>query len=260
VSSRDGLAKEGVGHKGLVFISDRAHMVFDFHQTVDGSLEDRLGRNKIGTTKKGIGPAYASKISQNGVRVGDLRDWDYFEERFRALAEHHMRSYEGLKIDIDGQLAYHKSIAPQILEMTCDTIQLTNQKYNEGKKILVEGSNAAMLDIDFGTYPYVTSSNPSVGSVMTGFKNADAIMLDDALAVGANNHTTTNAAPSPSPRPRAANATVTADPTIHTRALALRFAAASHRQCLLQLDTDGVDFFDQLLGRRGGVFRLAVSP
>jgi len=164
----DGLAKEGVDHKGRVFISDRAHMVFDFHQTVDGSLEDRLGRNKIGTTKKGIGPAYASKISRNGVRVGDLRDWDYFEERFRALAEHHMRSYEGLKIDIDGQLAYYKSIAPQILEMTCDTIQLTNQKYNEGKKILVEGANAAMLDIDFGTYPYVTSSNPSVGSVMTG--------------------------------------------------------------------------------------------
>lgn len=164
----EGLEKEGVNHEGRVFISDRAHLVFDFHQTVDGSLEDRLGRNKIGTTKKGIGPAYASKISRNGVRVGDLRDWDYFEERFRALAEHHMRSYEGLKIDVEGELAYYKSIAPQILKMTCDTIALTNQKYKEGKRILVEGANAAMLDIDFGTYPYVTSSNPSVGSVMTG--------------------------------------------------------------------------------------------
>lgn len=164
----DGLSKEGVDHKGRVFISDRAHLVFDFHQTVDGSLEDRLGRNKIGTTKKGIGPAYASKISRNGVRVGDLENWQYFEQRFRALAEHHMRSYEGLEIDIEGQLAYYKSIAPRVLAMTCDTIELTNQKYNEGKKILVEGANAAMLDIDFGTYPYVTSSNPSVGSVMTG--------------------------------------------------------------------------------------------
>jgi len=164
----DGLKKEGVKHEGRVFISDRAHLVFDFHQTVDGSLEDRLGRNKIGTTKKGIGPAYASKISRNGVRVGDLRDWDYFEQRFRALAEYHMRSYQGLDIDIEGQLAYYKSIAPRVLEMTCDTIELTNQKYKEGKKILVEGANAAMLDIDFGTYPYVTSSNPSVGSVMTG--------------------------------------------------------------------------------------------
>jgi len=164
----DGLAKEGINHDGRVFISDRAHLVFDFHQVVDGSLEARLGRNKIGTTKKGIGPAYASKISRNGVRVGDLRDWDYFEQRFRALAEHHMRSYEGLEIDIEEQLAYYKKIAPLILEMTCDTIQLTNQKYHEGKKILVEGANAAMLDIDFGTYPFVTSSNPSIGSVLTG--------------------------------------------------------------------------------------------
>lgn len=164
----DGLSECGVKHKGRVFISDRAHLVFDFHQVVDGALESRLGRNKIGTTKKGIGPAYASKISRNGVRVGDLRDWDYFEERFRALAEHHMRSYEGLEIDVDEQLAYYKKIAPRVLEMTCDTIELTNQKYQEGKKILVEGANAAMLDIDFGTYPFVTSSNPSVGSVLTG--------------------------------------------------------------------------------------------
>jgi len=164
----DGLTKEGVKHEGRVFISDRAHLVFDFHQTVDGSLEDRLGRNKIGTTKKGIGPAYASKISRNGVRVGDLENWDYFEQRFRALAEHHMRSYEGLEIDVEGELAFYKSIAPKVLSMTCDTIALTNQKYKEGKKILVEGANAAMLDIDFGTYPFVTSSNPSVGSVMTG--------------------------------------------------------------------------------------------
>jgi len=164
----DGLTKNGINHNGRVFISDRAHIVFDFHQAVDGALETRLGRHKIGTTKKGIGPAYASKISRNGVRVGDLRNWEYFEQRFRALAEHHLRSYEGLEIDIEKELAYYKSIAPKILAMTCDTIQLTNQKYKEGKKILVEGANAAMLDIDFGTYPYVTSSNPSIGSVLTG--------------------------------------------------------------------------------------------
>ncbi|KAG7353894.1 adenylosuccinate synthetase [Nitzschia inconspicua] len=164
----DGLAENGIQHKGRVFISDRAHLVFDFHQDVDGTLEYRLGRHKIGTTKKGIGPAYASKISRNGLRVGDLREWDYFEQRFRALAEHHIRSYQGLEIDIEGQLEYYKSIAPRVLSMTCDTIELTNKKYKEGKKILVEGANATMLDIDFGTYPFVTSSNPSVGSVLTG--------------------------------------------------------------------------------------------
>lgn len=164
----DGLAVNGIEYKGRVFLSDRAHLVFDFHQAVDGTLETRLGRHKIGTTKKGIGPAYASKISRNGLRVGDLRDWDYFEERFRALAEHHRRSFEGLDIDVEGELQYYKSIAPLILPMTCDTIELANRKYKEGKKILVEGANAAMLDIDFGTYPFVTSSNPSVGSVLTG--------------------------------------------------------------------------------------------
>jgi adenylosuccinate synthase len=164
----DNLEDLGIDCKGRVLISDRAHLVFDFHQAVDGTLEQRLGRHKIGTTKKGIGPSYASKISRNGVRVGDLKDWDYFEERFRALAEHHMRSYEGLEIDIEAELAYYKSIAPRISAMCVDTIDFTNQQYQEGKKILVEGANATMLDIDFGTYPYVTSSNPSIGSVLTG--------------------------------------------------------------------------------------------
>jgi len=164
----EALETKGINYKGRVFISDRAHLVFDFHQAVDGALEQRLGRNKIGTTKKGIGPAYASKISRNGIRVGDLKNWEYFEQRFRALAEHHMRSYEGLEVDIEKELAYYKSISERICGMTRDTIDLTNKKYAEGKKILVEGANATMLDIDFGTYPYVTSSNPSIGSVLTG--------------------------------------------------------------------------------------------
>ncbi len=164
----DGLAASGVKHEGRVFLSDRAHLVFDFHQEVDGALESKLGRNKIGTTKKGIGPAYASKISRNGVRVGDLADWEYFEQRFRALAEHHMRSFEGLVIDIDAELAFYKSVADRVTAMTVDTIDYTNKQYKAGKRILVEGANATMLDIDFGTYPYVTSSNPSIGSVLTG--------------------------------------------------------------------------------------------
>lgn len=153
---------------GRVLISDRAHMVFDFHQEVDGVQEEKLGRHKIGTTKKGIGPAYASKISRNGLRVGDLADWPHFERRFRELCAAQMRAYEGLEIDVEGQLEYYKSVADRVQAMTVDTIQYTNQQFTEGKKILVEGANATMLDIDFGTYPYVTSSNPSVGSVLTG--------------------------------------------------------------------------------------------
>jgi len=164
----DNLQKAGVSHDGRVFLSDRAHLVFDFHQHIDGQNETRLGRNKIGTTKKGIGPAYASKISRSGIRVGDLHNFEYFEQRFRTLAETMMAAHPGLEIDVEEQLQYYKSIADRVKDMTVDTIKYTNSAYHDGKKILVEGANATMLDIDFGTYPYVTSSNPSVGSVLTG--------------------------------------------------------------------------------------------
>lgn len=164
----DTLQAAGVEYEGRVKISDRAHLVFDFHQELDGMSESKLGRNKIGTTKKGIGPAYSSKINRSGIRVGDLQNFEYFEQRFRLLAEQSMNSYPGLEIDVEGQLAYYKSIAAKVNSMTVDTIQYTNTLYTEGKKILIEGANATMLDIDFGTYPYVTSSNPSVGSVLTG--------------------------------------------------------------------------------------------
>ena len=168
LNEQDKLKSMGVDHKGRVLISDRAHMVFDFHQSVDGMSETKLGRNKIGTTKKGIGPAYASKISRNGIRVGDLLNWEYFEERFRTLATDTINAHPGLEIDVEEQLAYYKSISDRVNGMTVDTIQYTNDAYHNGQKILVEGANATMLDIDFGTYPYVTSSNPSVGSVLTG--------------------------------------------------------------------------------------------
>lgn len=162
------LGVSNIEYQGRVFLSDRAHLVFDFHQMVDGRHEDRLGRHKLGTTKKGIGPAYSSKIQRNGLRVGDLQDWNYFERRFRELCDHHERSYPGLHINVEEQLKYYKSIAPKVKDITVDTIDLTNQQFEQGKKILVEGANATMLDIDFGTYPFVTSSNPSVGSVLTG--------------------------------------------------------------------------------------------
>jgi adenylosuccinate synthase len=168
INELDDITAKGVDITNRVFVSDRAHIVFDLHQQVDGMQETTLGRNKLGTTKKGIGPAYASKISRNGLRISDLSDWDYFESRFRQLVSAHCDQYEGLAVDIDKQLEYYKAIAPRIQSLTVDTIQYTNQQYHLGKRILVEGANATMLDIDFGTYPYVTSSNPSVGSVLTG--------------------------------------------------------------------------------------------
>ncbi|TFJ80152.1 hypothetical protein NSK_008709 [Nannochloropsis salina CCMP1776] len=162
------LEAQAIDFRGRLLISDRAHIVFDFHQMVDGYNEDSLGRNKIGTTKKGIGPAYASKINRVGLRFGDLRDWDDFETRFRALVSSIEARYPRLKIDVEEQLAYYRDIRPILLPLIRDTIEFTNAAFDSGKKVLVEGANATMLDIDFGTYPYVTSSNPSIGSVCTG--------------------------------------------------------------------------------------------
>ena len=162
------LKKQGIDYSGRLLLSDRAHMVFDFHQEIDGIRELARGRNKIGTTKKGIGPAYADKIARHNVRLGDLRFFDTFEANLRRLAENLKLQYPTLKVDVDAQVAYYKSVRDEILPMITDTIEYTHQRLDEDAKLLVEGANATMLDIDFGTYPYVTSSNPSIGSVCTG--------------------------------------------------------------------------------------------
>ncbi|KAL4178411.1 hypothetical protein KRP22_003332 [Phytophthora ramorum] len=164
----EGLKRMGVDYEGRILISDRAHMVLDLHQEVDGINELRRGRNKIGTTKKGIGPAYSSKMLRNGVRVGDLRYFDDFSEKMRDLVKFYKDNYPELEADAEAEIKAYSEIKEQILGMTVDTVAYLNNAYVAGKKVLVEGANATMLDIDFGTYPYVTSSNPSIGSVCTG--------------------------------------------------------------------------------------------
>ncbi|KAE9106834.1 Adenylosuccinate synthetase [Phytophthora fragariae] len=164
----EGLKKMGVDYEGRILISDRAHMVLDLHQEVDGINELRRGRNKIGTTKKGIGPAYSSKMLRNGVRVGDLRYFDDFSEKMRDLVKFYKDNYPELEADAEAEIKAYSAIKDKILGMTVDTVSYLNNAYVAGKKVLVEGANATMLDIDFGTYPYVTSSNPSIGSVCTG--------------------------------------------------------------------------------------------
>merc|ERR1719498_2008727 len=107
---------------------------------------------------------------RNGIRIGDLSDMTHFEKKLRSLADQLEKSYstQGLKIDVDEELKFYRSIREEILELTVDTVSLTHAALKDGKTILIEGANATMLDIDFGTYPYVTSSNPSIGSVCTG--------------------------------------------------------------------------------------------
>ncbi|KAG8514447.1 Adenylosuccinate synthetase isozyme 1 [Galemys pyrenaicus] len=154
-------------------ISDRAHLVFDFHQAVDGLQEAQRqaqeGKN-IGTTRKGIGPAYSSKAARTGLRVCDLlSDFEEFSVRFKNLARQHQSMFPALEVDVEGQLKRLKGLAERIRPLVRDGVHFMYEAlHGPPKKILVEGANAALLDIDFGTYPFVTSSNCTVGGVCTG--------------------------------------------------------------------------------------------
>uniref|UniRef100_A0A8D0GUU9 Adenylosuccinate synthetase n=1 Tax=Sphenodon punctatus TaxID=8508 RepID=A0A8D0GUU9_SPHPU len=154
-------------------ISDRAHIVFNFHQAADGIQEQQrqqqVGKN-LGTTKKGIGPVYASKASRTGLRVCDLlADFEEFSKKFKVLAQQYKAMYPALTIDTEAELCQLKVYAEKIQPLVKDGVYFMYQAlHGPPKKILVEGANAALLDIDFGTYPFVTSSNCTVGGVCTG--------------------------------------------------------------------------------------------
>lgn len=157
-----------------LLISDRAHIVFDLHQTVDGMQEKvrsnvNSGTKMLGTTKKGIGPCYSSKSGRHGLRMADLLgNPNVFEQRLRDLIISHKTMFPELDVDPDKEVALYRSYAERMRPLVTNTLAYMHQSLRDGKNILVEGANAAMLDIDFGTYPYVTSSNCSVGGVCTG--------------------------------------------------------------------------------------------
>uniref|UniRef100_A0A8C2QB37 Adenylosuccinate synthetase n=2 Tax=Cyprinus carpio TaxID=7962 RepID=A0A8C2QB37_CYPCA len=151
----------------------RKGKVFDFHQAVDGVQEQerqqQAGKN-LGTTKKGIGPVYSAKAARSGLRICDLlADFQEFSERFKHLASQYKSMYPSLEIDMDGELEKLKTYVDRLKPMVRDGVFFMYKAlHGSSKKILVEGANAALLDIDFGTYPFVTSSNCTVGGVCTG--------------------------------------------------------------------------------------------
>lgn len=151
-----------------LFISDRAACVMPYHRMLDGAYERLKGGRLIGTTKKGIGPAYADKYSRVGIRMGDLLDADYFTERLRdALLQKNMElEMLGLPAcDFDTVYAQYRSLGERLRPMICDTSVLLNDECERGSKILFEGAQGVMLCIDHGTYPFVTSSSPTAASV-----------------------------------------------------------------------------------------------
>jgi len=123
----------------------------------------------LGTTKRGIGPTYSSKMNRTGVRLGDLLDnFDDFANKFKILASNYEASFPDLKVNKEEEIERYRVFAERVRPMVVESVSYIHSKMSEGKRVLVEGANAAMLDIDFGTYPYVTSSNCSIGGVCTG--------------------------------------------------------------------------------------------
>ena len=155
-------------------ISDKAHVIFPYHRMLDLALE-QTRKNKIGTTGKGIGPSYCDKFERSGIRMEDLYAPN-FKEKLKEMTESRLAllkfydpetDYES-KMSFDDLYATYTDYADRLKPYVCDTITLLHKALEENKKVVVEGAQATLLDIDFGSYPFVTSSNPTIGGILTG--------------------------------------------------------------------------------------------
>ncbi len=165
------LRERGIQVDGRLVVSDRAHAVFPFHRELDAAREARCSdANRIGTTKRGIGPAYGDKVSRIGLRMGDLLD-PQFPDLLRARMEEANAVLTALNaepLDVEQVLADSQAAIDEVRGLIGDALDVLHEAMAAGKSILFEGAQGTMLDIDFGTYPYVTSSNATAGGACTG--------------------------------------------------------------------------------------------
>jgi adenylosuccinate synthase len=167
----DGLDQRGVDTSRLL-ISANAHLITPYHRTVDKVTERFLGKNKIGTTGRGIGPAYADKINRIGVRVQDLFDPSILRQKVEgALRDRNqmlVKVFNRRAMSAEAVVEEYLGYAERLRPMVADTALVVNKALDEGKVVLLEGGQGTLLDVDHGTYPFVTSSNPTTGGACTG--------------------------------------------------------------------------------------------
>ena len=167
----DKLAPYNIDFKKRLFISKKAHLILPTHRLLDAASEAAKGKNKIGSTLKGIGPTYMDKTGRNGLRVGDIFS-ENFKEKYQVLVEKHigiLSHYEGFEYDLNSlEAPWLESLETLKSLHAVDSEHFLNKALLEGKKILAEGAQGTMLDIDFGTYPFVTSSNTVTAGTCTG--------------------------------------------------------------------------------------------
>jgi adenylosuccinate synthase len=166
----DALESRGVSTARLK-VSSLAHLIFPWHQAMDAALEAARGDGKIGTTLKGIGPAYVDKVKRAGIRVGEVLDIKSFEQRVReraVAARREVSDVGGDTFDVEEVVTAFVAYAERLTPYVADTVNLLHDARERGENILLEGAQATFLDIDHGTYPYVTSSNPISGGAAVG--------------------------------------------------------------------------------------------
>jgi adenylosuccinate synthase len=171
VSEIETLAKAGVDVTGRLHLSNRAHLIFPYHRELDRAAETARGANAIGTTSRGIGPAYEDKMARRGLRVCDLLDPQLFREKAeRVVAEKNRlaKGAYGANIDFSHEVEQTLRLGERVRPYICDAAKLVNRALDDGKSVLFEGAQGTMLDIDHGTYPYVTSSSAISGGATTG--------------------------------------------------------------------------------------------
>jgi adenylosuccinate synthase len=167
----DELRQLGVETDGRLYISDRAHLILPYHSALDRARETKLGGNGVGTTLRGIGPTYENKAARTGVRAGDLHHPDWLKEKLRVNVESANReivAIGGESLNAEQMIDEFLEEALRLAPFVTDTATMLNKAVREGKSVLLEGAQGTMLDLDFGTYPFVTSSSATAGGAATG--------------------------------------------------------------------------------------------
>ncbi|MGB3343815.1 MAG: adenylosuccinate synthase [Aequorivita sp.] len=172
VKELEGLDKFNLDYRKNLLLSRKAHIILPTHRLLDAASEASKGKAKIGSTLKGIGPTYMDKTGRNGIRLGDL-EFDHWQEKYRALADKHEGMIDFYNVDVQYDLAdleaeFFASVEILKTLKLIDSEEYLHQAQKEGKTILAEGAQGSLLDIDFGTYPFVTSSNTTAAGACTG--------------------------------------------------------------------------------------------
>src|SRR3989338_9302875 len=171
VSEIENLLTNGINLKKKLVISPRCHLILPYHKALDLAYENARGKNKLGTTGRGIGPCLADKVSYNGIRIYELRNWNLFVEKFTFQAKIKnkvLKTFDATPVNIKKELEKFSQLRKVILPFVTDTYLLLNKTINSGKRVLMEGAHGVMLDTDFSPYPYSTGSNVIPGAVNTG--------------------------------------------------------------------------------------------